>query len=663
MNLYLSYIDPLTSWLNQHPHWAGIITFLISFSESLAIVGSLVPGSVTMTAIGMLIGTSVIPGIPIFIWAVLGAIAGDSASYFLGFYYHEKINEYWPFKKYPQMLKSGRVFFNSHGGKSVFLGRFLGPLRSIIPMVAGMVHMPHSSFLFANISSAILWSLLYILPGILIGTAASELSPHLATTFFLYTLLALTAIWIFSLLLKYIYIKGTNFIDNHLKSFWCWMNKHPRLNAVAELISNPKHPHDHSQITLLLTALFFFISFIIIAISAHNRGIVTLWDKQVFYFLQSIRLPITDIVLMMFTYIADKKNIMVLLFGIFFYLLYKEKKWEAIHWLSNGIFSALSVYALKIFINLPRPTGLIQIRHGSSFPSGHTTFSIAVFGFLFYLIAKNTSKEMRRFIYIPGALLLFFIAFSRLYLGMHWLSDVIGSVFLSSSILFIHILSYKRSEIEKINIKKVMAIASLLTLMTNAFFMYYGFNASLQGSQPKHIHSLSHFSNWWAGKEILATHRQNRFGIDVSPLNIQWAMPLNKIKHSLSKNGWKVPKDINTSGRFKTLLLSKENRLSLFNKLYNNQPPALLMINGTKIIRLWSHPLTFIHNKTPLWIGTLSYIDKERSSILTKKINSQMKTQENYIPSQLLGKVLQGLDIKKIKGGKLKEILLIKSKL
>ena len=89
MQLFADYVQPVTHWLYHHPHWALALTFLISFSESLAIIGSIVPGSVTMTAIGILAGSGVMRIDMTLLAAILGAVAGDSASYFMGYYLNQ----------------------------------------------------------------------------------------------------------------------------------------------------------------------------------------------------------------------------------------------------------------------------------------------------------------------------------------------------------------------------------------------------------------------------------------------------------------------------------------------------------------------------------------------------------------------------------------------
>lgn len=661
MSFYVEYIAPLTTWLNQHPNWAGFFTFLISFSESLAIVGSIVPGSVTMTAVGMLIGSGVIPAIPIFIWAILGAIAGDSASYFLGYFYYETILNWWPFNKHPQMIESGQQFFEKHGGKSVFIGRFLGPLRSIIPVIAGMMRMPNSRFLVANVASGVIWSALYIVPGVILGNAATELSPALATKLLLYTLLIILLIWCLALLVKYLFIKVKNYINGHIQEFWKMLSKHPKLDAWAVMISNPSKPHDHKQISLLIFAAIFLVLFILIAINVSAHGFMTAWNIPIFSFLQSIRLPSLDIIFMSFSCLADKMVLLPLLFGLFFYFVFMKQKWEAVHWLSNGIISAILIYALKPFIHFARPVGLVQIRHGSSFPSGHTTLSIAVLGFLIYLIAKNTAKDMRRFVLLPGLFLLSCIAFSRIYLGMHWLSDIVGSIFLAGSILFLHILSYQRSTLEKFSTKRLTIIAFALLTIFTSLFMYRHFEQAIHASQLKQSIKIQSFNLWWQGETKTPLFRKSRFNNPISIFNIQWAMPLTKIRHHLQSNGWQSIDNHDFIHRMRKLLLSHPDKISLFQQLYRNNPPSYIAIKDNVVLRLWPAGIKFRDNPAPLWVGTLSYLKDEQNSILSfSKHHGDLTTQQQYPLKDFKACLVNKLNFKQITAKHDRQVLLIK---
>ena len=121
------YLHQLLEWVSLHPVWAGIAVFLVAMSESLAIVGVLVPGVVLMFGFGAMISVGTLAFWPTFAWAVAGAIAGDGLSFFLGRHFQERLTSLWPFNKHPKSLERGITFFQRYGGKSVALGRFFGP--------------------------------------------------------------------------------------------------------------------------------------------------------------------------------------------------------------------------------------------------------------------------------------------------------------------------------------------------------------------------------------------------------------------------------------------------------------------------------------------------------------------------------------------------------
>ena len=217
MHLFTDYIQPLTLWLYANPNWALIITFLISFTESLAIIGSVIPGSVTMTGIGILAGSGVLNIGWTFFAATLGAVAGDSASYALGYIFSDQLADIWPFRHYPHWLNYGKDYFAKHGGKSVLIGRFCGPLRSIIPVIAGMMRMNQWHFLLSNVLSAIGWSILYVGPGVFIGAASSELSTESATRLFLSVLILLGLVWAIGQGMKWVFSHASLLLHSKLR--------------------------------------------------------------------------------------------------------------------------------------------------------------------------------------------------------------------------------------------------------------------------------------------------------------------------------------------------------------------------------------------------------------------------------------------------------------
>ncbi len=171
--MYAVYMLSLTSLLQafeQTPVWGYWIVFLIAALESLAFVGIFVPGAIMIASAGFAAAQGYFDLEKLILFAALGAILGDGFSYWLGtkgttLFHNERR---WLKRSH---LEKGERFFQKHGGKSVFLGRFISPIRPIVPFIAGISGMNVWHFLFWNITSAFGWSLLYVLLGYFFGQA------------------------------------------------------------------------------------------------------------------------------------------------------------------------------------------------------------------------------------------------------------------------------------------------------------------------------------------------------------------------------------------------------------------------------------------------------------------------------------------------------------
>ena len=161
---------PFLVWVELHPVWASVVVFLISLSESLAVVGLFIPGLVVMGIIGGLVSAGTLKLSTTLLCAILGAICGDSISYSIGRRFKDHLPEFWLFKRFPHWLGRGKTFFTRYGEMSIVFGRFVGPVRPFIPVIAGTMLMDPKRFLIANIVSAILWAPIYMLPGMGIAT-------------------------------------------------------------------------------------------------------------------------------------------------------------------------------------------------------------------------------------------------------------------------------------------------------------------------------------------------------------------------------------------------------------------------------------------------------------------------------------------------------------
>ncbi|MFP4183699.1 MAG: VTT domain-containing protein [Halorhodospira sp.] len=167
----LSWAQGILEWLAAHPGWATLLVFAIALSEGVVGAGMLVPGATLLFIAGALVGTGHLGLGPTLIASFLGALVGDTISYWLGRHYGDRLRTYWPLRRYPGALARGDAFFAAHGGKSLVLGRFIGPIRGVIPAVAGMMNMPLRAFLVVNVLSALAWAPAYLLPGLVFGAS------------------------------------------------------------------------------------------------------------------------------------------------------------------------------------------------------------------------------------------------------------------------------------------------------------------------------------------------------------------------------------------------------------------------------------------------------------------------------------------------------------
>jgi len=169
----------LSQWVTDYPLFSGIIIFAVAMIESTAIIGFIAPGAAIMFAIGTLISSGTLELMSTILWAAAGASTGDALSFALGKHYKEQLYQLPWLKKQPKLLDKGVTFFRKYGIYSIFIGRFIGPIRAIIPLIAGMLDMPNKQYIPINLIASALWAPAYLLPGLLVGTAITSLPDKL----------------------------------------------------------------------------------------------------------------------------------------------------------------------------------------------------------------------------------------------------------------------------------------------------------------------------------------------------------------------------------------------------------------------------------------------------------------------------------------------------
>ena len=455
--------NALITWIARHPDWAYAVVFLAAFTESLAFVGLFIPGVLVMFGAGAVVAAGSLELWATLAWAAAGAIAGDAGSYWLGRHYRAGLHNLWPFRRYPKLLEKGTAFFHRHGGMSMCLGPLVGPIRAVIPAVAGMLGMPPARFYAANFLSALGWAPTYILPGVVFGASlglAGAVATRLALLLVLLLILAWGGIWIVSRSVIWLQPRA----EQGLGQLQSWAGSPPSartgsLRGMVAALLDPARPESRALLVfaaVLIAAAWMFFGIIEDVLTGDPLVIV---DKTLYHLLQGLRTPFGDSVMIALTQLGDAAVTLPVVTAVLLWLVGKRAWRPAAYWLAAASFGAALTVILKAGFGLPRPLPMYDGSIAFGFPSSHAAMSIVIFGFLAVLTARELSLRGQLAVFSVMALLAGLIAFSRIYLGAHWLSDVLGG--LSFGVAWVALLgiTYLRRPVPSVSAHGLLVVA------------------------------------------------------------------------------------------------------------------------------------------------------------------------------------------------------------
>ncbi len=643
----------LLAWIARHPDWAYAAVFLAAFSESLAVVGLFVPGVLIMFGAGAVVAVGSLELWATLAWAAAGAIAGDAGSYWLGRHYRAELPNRWPFRRYPTLLAKGTAFFHRHGGMSIFLGRFVGPIRPVIPAVAGMLGMPPARFYAANILSALGWAPTYILPGVVFGASlglAGAVATRLALVLVLLLILIFGSIWIVSHSLIWLQPR----VEQGLGRLQSWAGSAPSartgsLRGMVASLLDPARPESRALLVfaaVLIAAAWMFFGIIEDIVTGDPLVVV---DKTLYHLLQGVRTPFGDSLMIALTELGDAAVTLPLITAVLLWLVWKRAWRAAAYWLAAASFGAALTVILKAGFGLPRPLPLYDGMIAFGFPSSHAAMSIVIFGFLAVLTAREFSLRGQLAVFSVMALLAGLIAFSRIYLGAHWLSDVLGG--LSFGVAWVALLgiAYLRRP------APAVAARSLLVVAAIALTVGAGVHAASQRAidmaryAVRHPATLIARQDWWNEDwQTLPAWRIDIEGEYEQPLSVQWAGSLEFLRAGLAARGWREA--LPATGR--NLLLWFDTRrpamqLPLLPHVHDGRHEALALIYPLKdkpdrrlVLRLWPSGKILQAPRTPVWVGTVT---EERISRPLAWFNLPQDGRDFNAPRLALFESLSGL--------------------
>ena len=606
------WIDALLQWVGQHPHLAGLVVALMAFVESLAGVGLIVPGALGMFGFGAMIAAGALDFWPIYGWATAGAIAGDWLSYWLGRRYQQQIRGRWPFRKHPDWLAQGEAFFRRHGGKSIFLGRFVGPLRPVIPVVAGMLEMPAPRFLAIDFVAGLGWAPLYLLPGMAFGASlalAGEVAGHLA----LLLVVLLAAGWLFFSLSRILYRWFHEAAAHWAGRLLAFSRRHPSLHWLIGDLLDPSRPAFRALLMWVLLLAAGSWLFVVMLNAVVDRNSVIAAGESVHAFLQQLRTPAGDRVMAVVSELGDFAVLGPLVAAVLVWLLWRRAWIDAAYWLSAALFGMLAVAAIKGLLQVPRPSDLYTGVDAFSFPSGHATMSAVIYGFLAVLIAQTDPFRLRWVPYGMAALLVGAIAFSRLYLGAHWLADVIAGVSLGTAWVALLAIARQRHVHPDWRLPGLVTVVALTWAVAGAGHVSRSLEADLERYSVRQPAREMALAEWWGGGwRELPAHRIDLAGGKEQPFGLQWTGDPDKVRERLVAAGWSPPPELNLANAFHWLLSEPElAELPLLPQVHDGRYAALTLVypvgeagprrEQMPVFRLW--PTEVVTERGPVWQG------------------------------------------------------------
>ncbi|CAM3959559.1 bifunctional DedA family/phosphatase PAP2 family protein [Vreelandella rituensis] len=410
--------------LTPSPAALLLLLLLIALVESLALVGLLVPGVLLITAAASLAGHQELALVWVIGVAFIGAVIGDGVSFGLGYLQRERVTRLWPLSRHPEWLARGARFFRRYGPFSVFFGRFIGPVRPVIPLIAGMLHMRPLTFIWANLASAALWAPAYILPGYLLGRTWEQLldfPPGFETWLITFALIVVGLAVVFS------WGRAQLAREGRLYRLTAGVARRVPLLRRPWLAMSQSGEVPLASTLLLVISLGALSGWTLMVLSHHGPMPM---DTQLQQLVMALQTPFLNQLSQIMASIGDKYGVLALFLPWGLWLLAKRHIAALLHWLAAlGGIALLNIWG-KNFFARPRPETPDYLTGSLAYPSAHSSTAVVLFGLAAAFVAAELPHHKRFWIYWVAMALALPMALSRLVLGVHWFSDLVGGALL-----------------------------------------------------------------------------------------------------------------------------------------------------------------------------------------------------------------------------------------
>ncbi|MBI3491884.1 MAG: bifunctional DedA family/phosphatase PAP2 family protein [Acidobacteria bacterium] len=430
-------MDALLQRVSQLGHWGYVVIFVAATLESAAFLGLAIPGETLVLLTGFLASRGLLDIGDLIVVVSAGAVLGDSIGYELGRRLgREALIRYgrWIGLR-SQHLDRVDTFFGRHGGKTIFLGRFIGFLRALAPFVAGSARMRYREFLPYNVAGGILWSVTFVLLGYLLGASWRHAEQWIGRAS---AVLGIVLVVVFALSAL-----GTWIVrhERDVKDWWARAQEHRRIvylrrRYATELAFLQARLSPEAYLGLHLTVgMLAFVSlawlFGAIAEDVVTGDPLTQIDVQLNEWLHAHATSGWTTSMRRISLLGSGRVVTALVVSVALVLIVR-RCWD---WLLVLLLAVPGGAVLNLLLKAafrrerPRFDNPFVTLNSYSFPSGHAMAATLFFGTLGVFAVRGLPSWRWRVLAVLGALLLILlVGFSRVYLGAHYLSDVLAAV-------------------------------------------------------------------------------------------------------------------------------------------------------------------------------------------------------------------------------------------
>jgi len=652
----LAFFADVTAFIAAHPHLSYAAVLFLALSESIPVIGVFIPGTAAILAISALVPSGIVKLWPLLVAASVGAIIGDGLSFWLGHRYHREILQRWPLNRHPDLVRRSEAFFARHGDKSVFIARFTPGVRAFIPLLAGTLQMSVRRFYAANILSALIWAPSHILPAVFIGAAFSAFGAA-AKPLAILVFLIVVVIWMIVRLAGLVLRRAPEVASNlsaRLQQSSAIRRSRPG-RFVLELLDPARSDiRGLALIGALLVGsawLFFGVLEDVVSGDPLVRA-----DAAIYQGLQALRTVPGDAAMLAITELGDPTVVMAVTIAVMLWLATK-RAWRSAAFLLAAVGGASVLNTvIKVTLHRARPTEMLYSGWSAfSFPSGHSTVNFALYGFLALLIGRELRSAWRFPVAFVALSLIFLIAFSRIYLGAHWFSDVVGGVAFGTTWLSVLWLFYIRKASRPLGAMQLAAVTCLALGLAGGLNIYRHHSADVERYAVKHTMPTMPFGDWWASEwQRLPSRRIDITGEVEEPFTVQWVGEIATIQRELQHKGWRLPAGWNSTKALGWLTMSTAPvDLPVMLYLSSGQLPKLTLVlpdntapDGSRfVLRFWDAHLSLTDDETsPVWIGSIVKEVVLRPLSLVSVVSSQG---DANFPRNALSQLLQSDHIAK----------------